>query len=472
MIKRTYSQIAAMCEGIASSDISIIDMQISGVSKDTRTIQLGNLYVPLIGESFDGHRFVEEAVSQGAVASLWQNDHEHPPAGVPLIFVDDTLAALQTLAKSYLSQLNVRIVGITGSNGKTTTKDMTASVLATTYKVHKTIGNYNNHIGLPFTLLQLEEDTEIVVLEMGMSNRGEIQFLSELAEPEIAIITNIGEAHLLQLGTREEIARAKTEIVAGLQTGGTLIYNGDDPLIEAVLPEWAQHRGAEQGLDFNTVTFGTRPENDFTPERVLMDATGTHFQISGLDIDFYIPVLGSHNVVNALAALAVGMYFDIPHAVIAEGLRASVMTGMRIELTKTPLGLTVLNDAYNASPSSMKAALHLLQELQGYTHKIVVLGDMLELGEREVEFHREIGQMLDPNKIDRVFTYGTLTKHVAEQAARVYNPEGVTHFDDKSQLAQAIANYATPNDVVLVKGSRGMKLEQIVAKLTLPNPPL
>ncbi|SFK90659.1 UDP-N-acetylmuramoyl-tripeptide--D-alanyl-D-alanine ligase [Paenibacillus sp. 1_12] len=465
MIKRSYSQIAEMCKGIAQSDVNITDLQISGISKDTRSIQAGNLYVPLIGEAFDGHQFVEDAIAKGAVASLWQNDHEHPPAGIPLIFVDDTLIALQTLAKSYLSQLNVRIVGITGSNGKTTTKDMTAAVLATTYKVHKTIGNYNNHIGLPFTLLQLEEDTEIVVLEMGMSGRGEIRFLSELAEPEIAIITNVGEAHLLQLGTREEIARAKTEIVAGLQKGGTLIYNGDNPLIQAVLPEWEQHHEGEQGLGFNTVTFGARQENDFTPAEVRMDAAGTHFQLSGLDIEFYIPVLGSHNVINALAAIAVGMYFDISHPIIAEGLQASVMTGMRIELTKTPMGLTVLNDAYNASPSSMKAALHLLEELQGYHRKIIVLGDMLELGEREVEFHREIGQMLDPNKIDRIYTYGKLSKHIAEQAALIYEPDCVTHFDDKSQLAQAIANYATPNDVVLVKGSRGMKLEEILVLL-------
>jgi UDP-N-acetylmuramoyl-tripeptide--D-alanyl-D-alanine ligase len=474
VIKRTYIEVAAMCGGLTMNGISLSssDLQIFGISKDTRTVQPGNLYVPLIGEAFDGHQFVEDAAAKGAVAALWQQDHENPPQGIPLILVEDTLAALQKLAKAYLAQLKVRIVGITGSNGKTTTKDMTAAVLSTTYKVHKTIGNYNNHIGLPLTLLQLEEDTEIAVLEMGMSGRGEIRFLSELAGPEIVIITNIGEAHLLQLGTREEIARAKTEIMAGLQLKGTLVYNGDEPLIEAVLPEWEHQGSGEAETGFKRVSFGALSSNDWVPDQVRMDAAGTHFRLHGSsETDFYIPVLGFHNVINALAAIAVGLHFQIPEAVIAEGLRASVMTGMRIELIKAPSGLTILNDAYNASPTSMKAALELLRELQGYARKIVVLGDMLELGDREREFHQEIGRMLKPQEIEQVYTLGTLASHIADEAANNYPAGRVLHFDDKKQLAQALAAYAAADDVVLVKGSRGMKLEQVVAVLTIPNPP-
>jgi UDP-N-acetylmuramoyl-tripeptide--D-alanyl-D-alanine ligase len=440
-------------------------LPIQGVSKDTRTLQAGNLYVPLIGESFDGHQFLEDAIAKGASASLWQKDHELPPSSIPLILVDDTLAALQQLAKSYRSELDVRIVGITGSNGKTTTKDMTAAVLSTSYKVHKTLGNYNNHIGLPLTLLQLEEDTQVAVLEMGMSGRGEIRFLSELAEPEVVIITNIGEAHLLQLGSREEIARAKTEILAGLQQDGTLIYLGDEPLIEQVLPELSEANGMKASR-FHRVKFGEGRHNDWFPAETSTEAAGTHFTLNRLEgTEFYIPLLGFHNVINALAAIAVGVHFGIPAAAISAGLKASVMTSMRIELLKAPSGLTILNDAYNASPASMKAALKLLIELKGYSRKIVVLGDMLELGEQETEFHREIGRLLNPRQIDRVYTFGQLSEQLAAEASRKFSPGKVLVFDDKNRLAQALAAYAAPEDIVLVKGSRGMKLEQVVTLL-------
>ncbi|OXM86050.1 UDP-N-acetylmuramoyl-tripeptide--D-alanyl-D-alanine ligase [Paenibacillus rigui] len=465
MIKRTVLSIAEMAGGTLApgTDPSLI---IHGVSKDTRTLPPGCLYIPLIGESFDGHQFVQDAIDKGAAASFWQKDHEQPPAGVPLIFVEDTLAALQTLAKSYHQQLDVRIVGITGSNGKTTTKDMTAAVLSTTYKVHKTLGNYNNHIGLPLTLLQLEEDTQIAILEMGMSSRGEIRFLSELAEPEIALITNIGESHLLQLGSREEIARAKTEILAGLQQDGTLVYNGDEPLIEQVLSELEQNDAPMKTKRYHRVKFGAGSHNDLVPIHVRMDAAGTHFEVQRFnEVPFYIPLLGSHNVVNALSAIAVGVHFGIAVTTIAQGLKTFEMTSMRIEMMKAPSGLTILNDAYNASPTSMKAALKLLKELQGYKRKIVVLGDMLELGDQEAEFHRQIGAMLDPQQIDRVYVFGKLARHIADEAARRYPQGRVLVFDDKSRLAQALAAYAASDDVVLVKGSRGMKLEQVVQLL-------
>lgn len=444
---------------------SYANTPVRGVSKDTRTIQAGNLYIPLIGKSFDGHQFVEDAIAKGAVAALWQRDRELRPEGVPLIVVDDTLQALQRLAKAYKAELNVRIVGITGSNGKTTTKDMTAAVLATSYNVHKTIGNYNNHIGLPLTLLQLDEQTEIAVLEMGMSGRGEIQLLSELAEPEIVAITNIGDAHLLQLGSREEIARAKTEIMAGLQQDGTLVYNGDEPLIERVLPE-LERPGAMKATRYTRIRFGERPDNDLYPADIRMDGAGTHFTVPRFGgVPFYVPLLGAHNVVNALAAVAVGIRFGIPAERIAEGLRSAVMTGMRIELLKAPSGLTILNDAYNSSPTAVHAALKLLHELPGYNRKLVVLGDMLELGEREEQFHREIGRALDPKRFDRVYVFGPLAQFIAEEAQQRYPAGRVFAFDDKSRLVQAVAAYASADDIVLVKGSRGMKLEQVVSLL-------
>ncbi|MCR8634967.1 UDP-N-acetylmuramoyl-tripeptide--D-alanyl-D-alanine ligase [Paenibacillus radicis (ex Xue et al. 2023)] len=465
MIKRTFAEVSAMSCGTAAAADYDGSLLIQGVSKDTRTLQPGNLYVPLIGESFDGHRFLDDAIAKGASASLWQRDHELPPHSIPFILVEDTLAALQQLAKNYRSELDIRIVGITGSNGKTTTKDMTASVLSTTFKVHKTLGNYNNHIGLPLTLLQLEEDTAVAVLEMGMSGRGEIRFLSELAEPEVVVITNIGEAHLLQLGSREEIARAKTEILAGLQQDGTLIYFGDEPLIDKVLPE-LQAADGMKAHRYDRVRFGASSNNEWFPVETKTDTAGTHFRLNRMEsTEFYIPLLGFHNVINSLAAIAVGVHFGVPSTAIADGLKKSVMTSMRIELMKAPSGLTILNDAYNASPASMKAALKLLVELTGYSRKIAVLGDMLELGDQEVEFHREIGRILNPKEIDRVFVFGQLSEHLADEASRKYPPGKVVVFDDKNRLAQALASFTASDDIVLVKGSRGMKLEQVVALL-------
>jgi UDP-N-acetylmuramoyl-tripeptide--D-alanyl-D-alanine ligase len=464
MLRRSLAEIAAMSGGTLS-DGAPAGLPIQGVSKDTRTIEAGNLYVPLIGESFDGHAFVKDAVEKGAAASFWQRDRENPPAGVPLILVDDSLAALQQLAKAYRHQLDVRIVGITGSNGKTTTKDMTAAVLSTRFQVHKTMGNYNNHIGLPLTLLQLSEQTQIAVLEMGMSGRGEIEFLSRLAEPEIVVITNIGESHLLQLGSRTEIARAKTEIVSGLQENGVLVYNGDEPLIEQVLPE-LDEAGRRKAKSYRKVRFGAAKGNDLFPTSHRLEGKGTYFTINtDPDQPVYVPLLGGHNVINALAAIAVGKHFGLRVDTMAEGLAKLVMTGMRIEVSESPAGVTILNDAYNASPTSMRAAISLLHELNAKGRKIAVLADMLELGDQEAEYHREIGRTLDPSKVHSVYVYGPLGKYIAEGARERFQPDRVRYYEEKEQLAHTLAAAAASGDVVLIKGSRGMRMEQVAARL-------
>lgn len=464
MIRRTLAEIAVMAGGTLAQGTPG-DAVIRGVSKDTRTLAEGSLYVPLIGESFDGHAFADAAFEGGAAAALWQTDRPNPPQGKPLILVDDTLSALQHLAQAYRRQLKVRVVGITGSNGKTTTKDMTGAVLATSFRVHKTAGNYNNHIGLPLTLLELDEDIEIAVLEMGMSGRGEIELLSRLAEPELAVITNIGDAHLLQLGSRTEIARAKTEILAGLQPGGALIYHGDEPLIEEVLPELAQP-GRMRAEHYTKVRFGRGASNDLYPLEIKLDAKGTHFSVNtDPGVPFYIPLLGGHNAVNALAAIAVGKYFGLDAAKMAEGLQSLVVTGMRIEVSCTPSGLTVWNDAYNASPTAMRAALSLLHEATGYSRKFAVLGDMLELGPEEAEFHRDVGRFVNPGVVEAVYLYGQLARHIAEGARERFPAERVRHFEDKEELARALGQAAAARDVVLIKGSRGMRMEQVASFL-------
>ncbi|WP_307323560.1 UDP-N-acetylmuramoyl-tripeptide--D-alanyl-D-alanine ligase [Evansella vedderi] len=456
MITKTFKDIAAWVNGevVESGDNTL---EVAGVSTDTRTIQQGNLYIPIVGENFNGHDFVRAAVENGASGALWQKSQPNPPEDVPLIYVEDTLLALQDLAKNYLDYLPAKVVGITGSNGKTTTKDMVTSVLATTYKVQKTEGNYNNHIGLPLTILRLEEDTEIAVLEMGMSGRGEIELLSTIAKPEAAIITNIGESHLQDLGSREGISEAKFEITVGLKENGTLVIHGDEPLLtEKVV-----------NSPFKVITFGSSERNDYYSVHVQQKSNGTYFKINGEeDIEFFIPVLGKHNINNALSAIALAKQFDVSIPNIKKGLESIKITGMRTELIQGKSGVAVINDAYNASPTSMRAAIQLLQDLKDYGKKIVVLGDMLELGDEEETFHYEVGKGIDPSKINYVFTFGELGRKIAEGAKVNFSGEQVFAYDDKQALITKLKEVVEEGDIVLIKGSRGMKLEEVVHALT------
>ncbi|MEW4286566.1 UDP-N-acetylmuramoyl-tripeptide--D-alanyl-D-alanine ligase [Priestia koreensis] len=454
MIVRSMEEIQQMIPG--SELVNGANITISGVSTDTRKIEKNNLFVPLVGDNFNGHRFVNTALENGAGALLWARSEGEYPADTAVLLVDNTLEAMQQLAKSYLQQLSVKVVGVTGSNGKTTTKDMIEAILSTTYKVLKTEGNFNNHIGLPLTVFRLEEDTDIAILEMGMSARGEIELLSKIGTPEVAVITNIGESHLLDLGSRDGIAEAKLEIVKGLQQDGVLIYNGDEPLLTSRVP----------AMNLKTVTVGEGKELDYYPVSIEQNSSETKFVISkDDDLIFTMPVLGKHNVHNALTAIAVGEQFNIPFETIAKGLKNLHLTNMRMEMVKGKDGLSIINDAYNASPTSMKAAVQLVQDLDGFKQKVVVLGDMLELGEDENQFHYEVGASLDPNKIDYVFVYGPLSQYLAQGAKQVFPENRVLYFDDKELLAEKLASVVYPEDLVLIKASRGMKLEEIISNL-------
>ncbi|AWB46978.1 UDP-N-acetylmuramoyl-tripeptide--D-alanyl-D-alanine ligase [Paenibacillus sp. CAA11] len=457
-MKRTLTEVSALCEGeLAHREDAAIMIQ--GVTTDSRKPGDRCLFIPLVGERFDGHDYTEEVLRSGAAASLWQRDHGTPPAG-PVILVEDTLVALQKLAAGYLRESGARVIGITGSNGKTTTKDMVTSLLSTTYKVHKTEGNFNNHIGLPLTLLSMPEQSDFVVLEMGMSARGEIRLLSELAHPETAIITNIGESHLEQLGSREEIARAKTEIAAGMPAGGLLLYNGDEPLIPAVLDEPSTVK--PEGL--NGSTFGLGEGCSIHPTGMMFHTEGTIFtdNTSTDSQPFKLPLLGKHNVLNALGAIACARHYGISEENLRLGLEKLKLTGMRIELIEGVSGITILNDAYNASPTSMKAALEVLGSMKGFRKKIAVLGDMLELGKDEIEMHRNIGRSLTPQTVDLLFVYGQLGAAIAEGASEVLPAASVAAYNNKSELIEDLSTRLHPKDVVLVKASRGMRLEEVV----------
>lgn len=464
MIIRTLAQLADMSGAILKTEQK--DVLIRGIKTDSRQTS-GELYVPIVGERFDGHDFVHQAIENGAKAVLWKkavpipDDLQH----IPFLRVRDTLASLQKLAAAYRSELFTRVVAITGSNGKTTTKDMTAALLGTSYKVQKTEGNLNNHIGVPLTLLALEEDTDIAVVELGMSGFGEIELLTKIAQPDLAIITNIGDAHLLQLGSRQGIAKAKLEIVQGLGDDGILLYNGDEALLHSEMTNMYIPASLEKK------TFGLQESNDWSAVQIELDPLGCRFNVQheGKQSSVgqqQIGIPGRHNVSNALAAIAAARLFGVPAANIQAGFKAMQITSMRIAPTKTWNGATLLNDAYNANPTATYAAIDLVASLTGFRKKMLVLADMLELGQDEIQLHTKLGEYAMQKKVDAILSYGDLAKHIVEGArAKAAGEEQLLSFDDKQQLIAWLQSNIASDDLVLVKGSRGMKMEEVVEAL-------
>ena len=456
MIKRTLQQIAVM---IGLKNDQFQDVDVKGVTIDSRKIEKGQLFIPFKGENSDGHKYVEQAIENGAAAALWQKDVPNPPVHLPILLEDDTLTAIQQLAKQYLNQTTPQVIGITGSNGKTTTKDMTASLLSQKYKVHKTEGNFNNHLGLPLTILSMPEDTEVVVLEMGMSSKGENEILSNLAEPDLAIITNIGESHLLDLGSREAIAEAKLEIVSGLKEEGLLVYNGDEPLLQERLVN----------REGKMASFGKEKFNTIYPLDIETGSDYTTFTSNLYPEELKLPILGNHNVLNAMAAILVARELGVSFSEIKTGLQQLKVTNMRMEMLEGMHGAKIINDAYNASPTAMRAAIDLVSQLKGFQNKYLVLGDMLELGDDEVKYHQSIGEYIQEGAVHQLFTYGQLGAHIAEGAKAVLGEENVQSFLDKQHLINELKNRIGKDDLILVKASRGMKLEEVVHALQIRN---
>ncbi|MFC5532179.1 UDP-N-acetylmuramoyl-tripeptide--D-alanyl-D-alanine ligase [Cohnella yongneupensis] len=468
-MQATIREVADWCGSSAIARLSghADGIQLTGVSTDSRRVAPGHLFVPIIGERVDGHDYLAAAYRSGAAAALWESDRPQPDdaSQLPLILVEDVIGALQALAAGYLSHTQAKVVGVTGSNGKTTTKDLLAAVLGTGFRVHKTEGNYNNHIGMPLTILSAPERTELFVLEMGMSEFGEIELLSKLAKPDAAVITNIGESHLLQLGSRRNIARAKLEILSGMKPGGMLTYYGQEPLIAEELAAIADSAAlAARGINF--LTYGETDNCALVAGNIDVSAEGTSFTVQDAPgIRFELPIPGRHNAINALAAIAIGRRFGLTDAQIAQGLQSVKPTSMRIERSLASNGAVVLNDAYNASPTSVKAAIDLVAGLTGYRNKWIVLGDMLELGPDEAAFHAQIGVYLTMDKTDRVLLYGPLSSHTNDAAKRHFAADRVLYFNDKNALIDRLLAELAPEDLVLVKASRGMRMEEVVAAL-------
>jgi UDP-N-acetylmuramoyl-tripeptide--D-alanyl-D-alanine ligase len=435
--------------GAVQDEISIME-----VETDSRKQTNKALFIPLIGESFDGHTFIKQAFDNGAVACIWQKDKEIPkflPTDFPVFLVDDTLEALQQLSHWYRRKVDPIVIGITGSNGKTTTKDLVSAVLRTHYKVHKTQGNYNNHIGLPLTILAMNPDTEVLVLEMGMNHFGEIEQLSLIAEPNYGVITNIGESHIEYLGSREGIAQAKTEIFAGLKAEGLLLIDGDEPLLEAL-----------HSRD-KVISCGFGETNDIIVHNISMSANTTSFTLNQ-EKNFQVNMLGSHNAKNATFAITLGELLHVPDEKINQALIDITLTGMRFEIVEGINGSTIINDTYNASPTSMKASIEVIVKMQPYDNKILVLGDMFELGQDSKRFHRDVAEAITED-IDVVFTIGTDTYEITEELTNRDIP--AKHFKSKDQLLNQLTPYLNDKTLLLLKASRGMKLESLLEKITV-----
>lgn len=430
-------------------------IEVTGVSINTRTIKRGDLFVPFRGEKVNGHQYVQQAFEAGAAASLWQRDEPNPPKDLPLLIVDDCKVALQEMARAYRDELSITVVGITGSNGKTSTKDLVASVLKPYFKVQKTQGNLNNELGLPLTILSLDEDTKFAVLEMGMSGFGEIEFLSELARPDYAIITNIGEAHLQDLGSREGIAKAKFEIVAGLESHGKLFYDGDEPLLLPFVEDFPQ-----------AVSFGFDENNELAVRDIKATENGSSFLVSGIiDAAFTIPVLGEHQVKNTLAAILVALEAGLTEEEIRLSLKEAALTDMRMQIIQAENGATFINDAYNAAPSSMKAALNFIRETTMKEDKWLVLGDMLELGEDERKYHESLEKSITP-EISGVCLYGPRMKWLHDKLAGSFGGLLVWSEADYAPIVESLKERITEDSIILVKGSRGMALEKVIEPFT------
>ena len=445
----TLKQAAQWCDGSVAPEFA--NLEITGVSIDTRSIQPGELFIALQGDKFDGHIFVRQALEKGAGAVM---THKQMGPSVPAVFVDDTREALGALARGYRANHKCQVIGITGSVGKTTTKEMIADILATTYRTCRTQGNHNNNVGLPLSILQIDDDCEMAVLEMGMNHFREMSYLTSIARPNVALINNIGTMHIEHLGSREGILTAKMEILEGLMPNGETVFNGDEPLL------WNQR----ELLGKKPVFFGIEnPACDVTATNIVQADDGMYFRVvgSGQEFDVFVPAEGMHIVYDALAAITVGLLENVRPERIQSALSRFRNTGSRQSIYEKG-GVTIIEDCYNAGPESMKAALEVLAERGGEGRRIAVLGDMLELGTCSIAEHYRLGR-LAAEKADIVYAYGPHSDRVVIGAVT----GGISHkctarFDTHEEMAAMLRRTAKPGDTLLFKGSRGMKMETVL----------
>lgn len=450
MKELSLQQLAAWCGGtVLPEDANPV---ITGTQHDSRDIRPGDLFIAFSGEHFDGHSFVSKAREAGAAAALVNHPVEDE---LPQLVVEDTLRAYGDIAREYRLAAGVPVIAITGSVGKTTTKEMISCVLSGKYQVSKTQGNHNNNLGLPITIMEMAADTQIAVLELGMNHFGEMSYLTSIAQPNVVVITNIGTMHIEHLGTREGILKAKLEIMEGIRDDGVAVFNGDEPLL------WNLREGKHR-----RVYFGIENDQcDVVAEDIRQMDGGMYFTVRGLGQRFqvYVPQEGHHSVYNALAAVTVGLLQQVSPDTIQYQLGLFHNTGMRQRIFEQN-GFTIIEDCYNAGPESMEAALHVLKERQCTGRRIAVLGDMLELGSRAMAEHYRVGRLAAVAS-DLVLAYGNHSVRIITGAVTGgMNTKCAKHYEDQDQMAEDLHRLARPGDVLLFKGSRGMKMEQVMKK--------
>ena len=435
------------------------ELECESFSKDTRTIQKGDIYIGIKGEKFDGNQFWKQALDNGAAAVIIQGievteEEKVKYSNKTIILVQDTLKALYEIAKYKRSLYDIPVVAITGSVGKTSTKDMIASVVSTKFKTLKTEGNNNNNIGLPFTILRLKAH-EAMVVEMGMNHFGEISFLSGIAKPDTAIIINVGHSHIGNLGSRENILKAKMEIVDGMTNDGTLVINGDNDMLKTV-------KNTKQKL----IKFGFKDANDVTAYNIRVSDNATEFMVKEDEKEYKVKLnlVGENFIYNALAAWVIGKIYGITPEDRVKALANCEFTKMRMNI-ETKNDIILINDCYNASPESMKVALEALSK-QDSKRKIAILGDMRELGEYSDKLHEEVGENVAKNKIDKLYTVGKLAKNIKQGAINEgMDEQNIKSFNTLEELLNELKNLIQKEDAVLVKASRAMSFEKIINEL-------
>ena len=419
------------------------EMAFTGISTDSRQTKKGDLFFALVGERFDGHDFIDQAVAKGAAGAVVSRLTSVKT--MPVFKVKDTLEALGDLAAFYRAQLGFRCAAVTGSNGKTTTKEFLGACLATRFKTLRTQGNFNNLIGLPLTLFDLDDSHEAGVFELGMSLPGEIARLARICRPELAAFTNIAPVHLQTMGSIDAVAVAKYELIEAMPADGVAVLNIDDDYL----------RGWQKSIPCRVITYGIDRDADYRAEKVDVSGAGrARFVLNGVNFEIQFP--GKHNIYNAACAVASACSFGCVLEDLAKPLASLKPYRQRSEILQTG-GITIINDCYNANPVSMRVAIETLTSYPGQGRRIAVLGDMLELGQDKVAFHVEIGEFLEKAGVGALFAFGKLALHYLAN----YHTGHKAHFDDKRELSSALQKYVRPDDIVLVKGSRGMALEEI-----------
>ena len=461
----TLENIANACGGTYVGDPAKKQRIITGAVTDSRKVEEGFLFIPIKGERVDGHDFIPSVFEKGALAVLSEHELKNP-AG-PYILVESSTEAMKKLAAFYRKGLDIKVVGITGSVGKTSTKEMIASVLSQKYEVLKTAGNFNNEIGLPLTIFQIKKKHQVAVLEMGISDFGEMHRLAAMAQPDVCVITNIGLCHLENLGTRDGILQAKTEVFEHMQPDGTVILNGDDDKLctkKMVNGKPAIFYGLEQEAAISATGEPMAEKSIYATDVKNLGLEGMQAKIHTPqgDFDAHIPIPGEHNVYNALAGTAVGLQLGLTIGEIAAGIAAAQTIAGRTNLLHVN-GMLVIDDCYNANPVSMKASIDVLSHTSG--RKIAVLGDMGELGSNEKELHYGVGRAVAESGIDVLFAAGELAEQYA-LGAKLNEKCEIHYFKTREEMMPELQAYVREGDAILVKASHFMEFPKVVSALT------